>query len=276
MEEARGDAGLSQADLEVVHRIADAFNQRDADAVWGLTNGELEFRSTLVDLQGDSGIYRGRDDVDRYFRDLDEVIEDWQIRDHVCIDAGEGCVLLVYRVAGRGRGSGVPLDHEFGIVWRLRDGRLVSGDTYSNPEEALAAAGFDRSFLGDVQNMRDVTAAIGAKDLGALAPLIHPDAVWEHNLGSGSVEEGVYRGRESIVGLFARLVDAWEYMQPRSRDVVPGPAGTFHVRGELHSKHRATEAEVVTPYEQALEVKNGMLFRGRMSLGASEVSAYAE
>ena len=66
-------------------------------------------------------------------RDLDEVIEDWQIREHLCVDAGEGCVVLVYRIAGRGLGSGVPMDHEFGIVWRLSDGKLVSGDTYSTP-----------------------------------------------------------------------------------------------------------------------------------------------
>jgi ketosteroid isomerase-like protein len=261
--------------MEVVHGMVGAFNRRDADAAWALTNGEMEFRSTLVDLQGDSGIYRGRDDVDRYFRDLDEVIEDWQIREHFCIDAGDGCVLLVYRVAGRGRGSGAPMDHEFGIVWRLQDGKLLSGDTYSDPQEAVAAAGLER-LASDMHNLRAMTAAVAASDTEALKALIHPDVVWEHNLGSGSFEEGTYEGRESVVRLFERLIEPWEYMRPQTRDAFPLEDGGFLIRGDLHTKHRATAAEVVTPYEQRFQMRDGLLFRASMSFGAAEVGAHAE
>jgi ketosteroid isomerase-like protein len=267
VEEARGDAGLTQAEMDAVHRMVDAFNQRDADAAWALTDGEMEFRSTLVDLQGDSGIYRGRDDVDRYFRDLDDVIEDWQIREHLCVDGGEGCVVLLYRMAGRGRGSGVPMDHEFGIVWRLRDGKLIRGQTFADPEQALAAAGLPKDLGDELQLTRDYSKAVGAGDLRTLGESLHPDAIWEHNLGSGSVEEGIYEGKDAIVGLFARIVEVWESLLPQPRDVFLLEGGELRVLGELHSKHRLTATEVVTPYEQRLETRDGLLYRAKMSIG---------
>jgi ketosteroid isomerase-like protein len=267
MEEARGDAGLTEADLEAVHSMVDAFNQRDADAAWGLTNGEMEFRSTLVDLQGDSGVYSGREDIDRYFTDLDEVIEDWQIREHLCVESGDGCVVLLYRIAGRGRGSGVPMEHEYGIVWRLDDGKLVTGDTYADPGAALAAAGLPEHFGENLQLTRDYAKAVGEGDVEKLGRSLHQDAVWEHNLGSGSVEEGVYKGKEAIVELFSRIVEVWETLLPKPRDVFPVGRGGLRVLGALHSKHRLTATELVTPYEQRLEMRDGLLYRARMSIG---------
>jgi ketosteroid isomerase-like protein len=248
--------------------------------MWALWGGGFEFHSTLTALEGDRGVYHGRDDVDRYFADLDSVFEDWQIREHVCVDAGDGQVVLIYRMAGRGRGSRVPLDHEYGIHFRLREGKLSSGVTYSDPDDALEAAGLGRELGEELQLLREYGAAVAASDLDRARELIHPDAVWEHNLGSGSPEEGVYEGREAIVGLFSRIVEVWEYLWPETRDVFPLEGG-YRVLGVLHSKHRLTAAEVATPYEQYFELRDGLLYRARMSIGeglptGSRESARAE
>ena len=48
---------------------------------------------------------------------------------------------------------------------------------------------------------------------------MHPDVVWEHNLGVGSPEEGVYRGRDSVVALFERILEPWEYMRAEPREI---------------------------------------------------------
>jgi ketosteroid isomerase-like protein len=226
----------------------------------------FEFHSTLAGLEGESGVYRGRADIDRYFTDLDDAFEDWQVREHVCVDAGEDRVVLVYRIAGRGRGSGVPLEHDFGISWRLRNAKLVSGETYADPDDALEAAGIRRSLGEELRLMRDYGNAVGAADIERLGESLHPEAVWEHNLGSGSPEEGVYEGKEAIVGLFERIIEVWEYLQPTARDIIPLEVG-YRVHGELHSKHRLTATEVVTPYEQQMKVRDGLLYRARMSIG---------
>jgi ketosteroid isomerase-like protein len=263
-----------------VHRLVDAFARRDADALAALYGDSFEFHSTLAVLEGDRAVYRGREDVDRYFADLDDAFADWQVREHVCVDAGEGRAILIYRIAGQGRGSGVPVEHDFGIYFQLRDGVLARGDTYLDPEDALEAAGLRRELGEELRLLREYGNAVAAADVAGLRGMLHPDAVWEHNLGSGSPEEGVYEGKDGIVGLFTRIVEVWEYLRPTARDVIPVDRG-YRVRGELHSKHRLVATEVVTPYEQEIEVRDGLLYRARMSIGeglptGSRESARAE
>ena len=179
-----------------------------------LYRGSFEFHSTLAALEGESAVYRGREDVDRYLSDLDEVLADWQVREHVCVDAGDGRVVLVYRMAGHGRGSGVPSSRISGSPSGCGTGTLERGETYRDPDDALEAAGLRRELGEELQLLRDYGAAVAASDLDRLSRAAHPDAVWEHNLGSGSPEEGVYEGRDAIVGLFERIVEVWEYLRP--------------------------------------------------------------
>ncbi len=160
----------------------------------------------------------------------------------------------------------MPVEHDFGIDFQLRDGLLVRGHTYLDPDDALEAAGLRRELGEELQVLREYGASVAASDLDRARVLLHPDAVWEHNLGSGSPEEGVYEGRDAIVGLFSRIVEVWEYLRPETRDVIPLDGG-YRVRGVLHSKHRLTAAEVATPYEQHFELRDGLLYRARMSIG---------
>jgi ketosteroid isomerase-like protein len=61
-------------------------------------------------------------------------------------------------------------------------------------EEARSDAGL----TWQEQLIREFNQALERGDLAAGTATMHPDAVWEHNLGAGSPEEGVYRGRESL------------------------------------------------------------------------------
>ena len=40
--------------------------------------------------------------------------------------------------------------------------------------------------------------------------------------------------------------------------------GVFLIRGELQAKHRGVGTELVTPYEQRIELEGGLLLRGEM------------
>jgi ketosteroid isomerase-like protein len=120
-------------------------------------------------------------------------------------------------------------------------------------------SGFDR--------IREVNDAVGAGDLRTLHEFLHPDVVWEHNLGAGSPEEGIYRGRESVVALFERIIEPWEYMRPNPREVRDRGGDAYDIRGELHAKHSTSAAEVVSPYVQHVEMTDGLLLRGRMTTG---------
>jgi ketosteroid isomerase-like protein len=52
-------------------------------------------------------------------------------------------MLHLYRIVGRGRGSGVPVAQDIAILWTLRQGRVVHGKVYLDQREARRAAGLE-------------------------------------------------------------------------------------------------------------------------------------
>jgi hypothetical protein len=56
------------------------------------------------------------------------------------IDAG-GDIVVIARVTGRGRGSGVGIHWQHGYIWTTRDGQGVRFRWFNKPEQALEAAG---------------------------------------------------------------------------------------------------------------------------------------
>ena len=119
----------------------------------------------------------------------------------------------------------------------------------------------------NVDTIRGVNDAIARGDLEAMAAHLHPDAVWEHNIGVGSLEEGVYEGRESVVRLYERIVEPWEYIRAEPRSIDQLDDGSYRVVGELRAKHRTSDTEVLASYEQRLEVRDGLLMKGSMKTG---------
>ena len=119
----------------------------------------------------------------------------------------------------------------------------------------------------NVEVIREVNEAIASGDLRAVAKRIHPDVVWEHNIGAGSPEEGVYTGRESVMRLFERIVEPWEYLRPEPHSIERLDDGRYRVKGYLRVKHRTSDTEIGAPYEQHLEVRDLLLVKGEMKSG---------
>jgi ketosteroid isomerase-like protein len=121
----------------------------------------------------------------------------------------------------------------------------------------------------DADHIHELNEAVATNDLRGFVERMHPDAVWEHNPGSGSPEEGVYQGREQIRQLFQRILEGWEYMQPTPSEIRELEPGAYRVRGALHCKHAATDNVIVEQYEQRLEIRDGLLVKGRMIIGTA-------
>jgi len=119
----------------------------------------------------------------------------------------------------------------------------------------------------DEELIRRMSQAVGESDLDTFSEALHPDVVWEHNLGGGSPEEGTYHGRENVAQLFERIVEPWEYLRVETTEIQRTDEGAFHIRGKMLSKHATTEAEIFTPYQQRLEFDNGLLIRAQMTFG---------
>jgi ketosteroid isomerase-like protein len=130
---------MSQENVELVRLAVDATNGRDLatlDAIW---SEEAEFHSTFAASEG--RVFRGRQGIRDYFVTLGEVFDDMRIEIEEITDADEDRLVVLLRVAGRGKGSGVNVEQRNGQVWTLVDGKIARIDSNMNRTEAFEAAG---------------------------------------------------------------------------------------------------------------------------------------
>jgi ketosteroid isomerase-like protein len=128
---------VSQENAEVATQAIDAFNGTDVDAFAALTTPDFEWSPSMVAIDGET--YRGRDGIDKYFGSLGNA---WE-RFHISRDrfrAGGDVVVMLGRLEGLGKGSGVPVDASLGMVFDFRDGAISRIRGYLDHDEALRAA----------------------------------------------------------------------------------------------------------------------------------------
>jgi ketosteroid isomerase-like protein len=87
----------------------------------------------------DSG--QGPDAAIRFFKDIDETMEELRLKPQEFIDAGDR-VATRLRHQGRGKRSGLEIDEElYHQVATFREGKIVRMEYFAEWDEALEAAG---------------------------------------------------------------------------------------------------------------------------------------
>jgi uncharacterized protein len=71
--------------------------------------------------------------------DAREAFDDYTVEAEDFIDAGDS-VVVIARISGRGRESGLEMEIHVAHLWTVRDGQVVRGDVYRTADEALEAA----------------------------------------------------------------------------------------------------------------------------------------
>jgi ketosteroid isomerase-like protein len=87
--------------------------------------------------------YEGIEGARGFLKNWVDAWEDWELEVEALHDAGEK-VVAVLRQRGRSKATGMPVDMRFAQVWTVRDSMRTRMDMYSDPDEALAAAGLAR------------------------------------------------------------------------------------------------------------------------------------
>jgi ketosteroid isomerase-like protein len=128
---------MSQENVDLFHRIAGAWNRRDLDAYLEFIDPDIEWSPGATRVEG--GSYRGHEGIRRFWGDIDGTFDELavdidEVRDLDDVVVGLG------RLRGRSK-EGVPIDIEYGVVGRLRDGLVVSGSDWFSHGDALEAAG---------------------------------------------------------------------------------------------------------------------------------------
>jgi ketosteroid isomerase-like protein len=88
----------------------------------------------------DGALYRGRDEFRQFFEHWFGTWDDLRLEPERFIEDGDR-VLVLLRVEGRGKGSGVPVVIEAADLWTIRDGKIASLVGYTDRSEALAEVG---------------------------------------------------------------------------------------------------------------------------------------
>ena len=130
---------MSQENVEIVRRVIQAWNQRDADLAASFMSSDLEW-APAGPAAVEGTVYRGREEASRGFTAVWETWEEFRCQESEVRDLGDS-VLWLGRVKMKGGASHVELDQEFAFRAVLRDGMVTSVRTFLAWDEALGAVG---------------------------------------------------------------------------------------------------------------------------------------
>jgi ketosteroid isomerase-like protein len=131
---------MSDENVEIVRRVVDATNRRDADAFVAALSPDVEWEDNLFGTEG-GRTYRGAAEVRAW---LKEVWEPWETLHMEALEvtpAPDTHVFVEFELTARGKESGAETQARFWTVSQIADGRIRSRHTFGDRQTALEAAG---------------------------------------------------------------------------------------------------------------------------------------
>jgi ketosteroid isomerase-like protein len=128
--------------VELARRIFAALNRGDREKAIGFAHPEVVLDATRNVFNPKT--YVGKDGLRQWLADTDDVWEGMHTEQNEFIDAGDR-VVVIGRLVGIGKGSGVEVGSPNGTILTIRGGLLIRSETgYTNRREALEAAGLSQ------------------------------------------------------------------------------------------------------------------------------------
>lgn len=122
---------MSEANVAVVRAIYDAWTT--GRSARDFIHPEVEYVNPPDAVE--PGVRIGRE----AFREIRSSYDDLRVEPQEYLDAGGDDVVVIARIRGRGRASGLEVDWRQGYIWTVREGRGVRFRWFNHPEDALAA-----------------------------------------------------------------------------------------------------------------------------------------
>jgi ketosteroid isomerase-like protein len=131
---------VSQENVEIMGAVIDAFNRRDGEAFGEFLADDAEIIPVRAALEGT--VYRGPDAATQYCAAVEAswVNLRWEVEE---VRVGEGWVLALGRIQGRGRDSGAVIDARGAWLARFSGPLVTHFRTYPERGEALKAVGLE-------------------------------------------------------------------------------------------------------------------------------------
>jgi len=131
---------MSEANIKTIRDAAAAFNRGDLDAWIEYCTDDIDYRA-VEGAPDDHGPIHGRDALRVYAQDWLDTFDDFRQDLLEQIEAGDDKVIVVFRISGRAKLSGVETDLTYSALYTFRDGKIARGREYWTRDEALEAAG---------------------------------------------------------------------------------------------------------------------------------------
>ena len=127
--------------MEAFKRAVAAYNRRDIEAFLREFDPDAEWYSlTQVMFGGEQSLYRGHTGIREGVRDIDEALAEMRVDCSEIRDLDD-TIVVIGRVSGHGRASGVELDAPINWVVDFEGGRVARLRDYVDAQSALEAAG---------------------------------------------------------------------------------------------------------------------------------------
>ena len=130
---------MAGKNIELIRSLYDAFARRDQEFIAAALDPEVEFHQAEQLPWG--GHYKGfPEGVDAFFTKLRSHV-DSRAEVERCWEAGDA-VVVVGRTRGQVRASGKPFDVPIVVIWKIRNGKIISFEPFIDTPamlEALAA-----------------------------------------------------------------------------------------------------------------------------------------
>jgi ketosteroid isomerase-like protein len=130
---------MSARNVEIVKAMNEAYMRGDFPASLEALDPNIVWQGTKGGLD-EHMVYRGLEEVINGFADNLMTWERLDLDYQQYFDAGDHVVVFVHEVA-RGLESGVEVETDTAVVFKLVDGRVVHARGYMDRSEALEAAG---------------------------------------------------------------------------------------------------------------------------------------
>jgi ketosteroid isomerase-like protein len=126
---------MSRENVALVRRTLGAF-MSTGEPAWEAMDDKIECYDHDVP---EGGHHRGHEGFVRFVENWSEAWAEWSLDVQEYLDAGDSVVVFV-RMKARGQ-SGIELERDDAIVYRVDGDRIVRIDYYNNRPEALEAVG---------------------------------------------------------------------------------------------------------------------------------------
>ena len=131
---------MSQENVEVVRRVAEAWQRDDFEGFLCLLDPEIEWLTGTERGMG-STAYHGHEGVRELWNHWRTEFEDTWVETGELRDLGGERVLRLAHIRFRGPASGIVVESQLALVQTLRDGKIVRSMDYLSHQEALKAVG---------------------------------------------------------------------------------------------------------------------------------------